>query len=197
VDPRQEGRHGQNRHAKRHPAEPKQQQTDAKIRRGLRGYTPHVSAFLRSTYVRIKDRNLRERLFILVSFILTFAFIRTVTHLQKANILPDQHGPVHIHHMVPGIISVLIAGNVGIAFWSRKRLRLAMAVLYGVGAALTLDEFALWLYVKDVYWAKQGRTSVDAVILALTVLGVVYVISAAHDHVLVKRAVRRARSSAA
>jgi hypothetical protein len=156
-----------------------------------------VSDFIRTTYARIEDRNLRERLFILVSFILTFAFIRTVTHLQKSNILPDQHGPVHIHHMVPGIISLLIAGNVGIAFWRRRRLRLAMAILYGVGAALTLDEFALWLYVKDVYWAKQGRASVDAVILTLTILGVVYVISAAHDHVLVKRAVGKARRAAA
>jgi hypothetical protein len=156
-----------------------------------------VSDFLRSTYFRVRDRNLRERLFILVSFILTFAFIRTVTHLQKANILPDQHGPVHIHHMVPGIISLLIAGNVGIAFWNRGGLRLTMAILYGIGAALTLDEFALWLYVKDVYWAKQGRTSVDAVILTLTILGVVYVISAAHDHVLVKRAVVKVRKARA
>ena len=54
-----------------------------------------------------------------------------------------------------GIILVLISGYIGIAFWPVHRLRALMAVLFGIGAALTIDEFALWLYLKDVYWEKQ------------------------------------------
>jgi len=45
------------------------------------------------------------------------------------------------------------------------------SALFGVGAALTLDEFALWLHLKDVYWEQAGRRSIDAVILAATVCG--------------------------
>jgi hypothetical protein len=52
-------------------------------------------------------------------------------------------------------------------------VRNLLAVLFGVGAALTLDEFALWLNLEDVYWAKQGRSSVDAVIVFATLLGMI------------------------
>ena len=41
----------------------------------------------------------------------------------------------------------------------------AMALLYGIGAELTLDEFALWLWLEDVYWSPQGRESIEAVLL--------------------------------
>ena len=44
-----------------------------------------------------------------------------------------------------------------------------LAVLFGAGAALTLDEFALWLHLEDVYWSREGRSSVDAVLIALVV----------------------------
>ena len=49
-----------------------------------------------------------------------------------------------------------------------------VSLLYGAGAALTLDEFALWLNLRDVYWAKEGRASIDVVILfgALLSIGV-------------------------
>lgn len=61
-----------------------------------------------------------------------------------------------------------------------------MAVLFGIGAALTIDEFALWLYLRDVYWAKQGRDSVDAIIFALLIIGIILLISEVHDHKWIK-----------
>ncbi len=80
-------------------------------------------------------------------------------------------GGSHIHHLVFGIIILLLVGygwladiGTGTGDTSIFLSRL-MSILYGVGAALTLDEFALWLNLKDVYWAPQGRTSIDAVIL--------------------------------
>lgn len=104
---------------------------------------------------------------ILASFLVTFLIIRMITHLQKAQILPNQTGVLHIHHMVPGIILLLISGFVGISFWHRQKVRYITAVGFGIGAALTIDEFALWLFLQDVYWAKQGRDSVDAAVVVV------------------------------
>ena len=49
------------------------------------------------------------------------------------------------------------------------------SILFGVGTGLTLDEFALWLNLKDVYWSEQGRRSIDAVIVMATFAGIVLI----------------------
>jgi hypothetical protein len=115
------------------------------------------------------------QLTILVSFLITFASTRAVTHLQKAEFLPIQQGELHIHHLVPGIFLVLISGYLGISFWNHEQLRYYMAILFGIGAALTIDEFALWLHLDDVYWALEGRISIDAMIIVTTILSICYV----------------------
>jgi len=124
---------------------------------------------------RIPDRP-RRRLFIAsVSFVLTFAGVRAVVYAVLHQIPPFhfiiQAGGRHIHHLVFGILILLLVGyawlcEIGSAGtpWSIVVSRL-MSILYGVGAALTLDEFALWLNLRDVYWAREGRSSIDAVIL--------------------------------
>lgn len=122
----------------------------------------------------IPDRP-RRRLFVAsVSFVLTFAGVRAVVYGVVHNIPPFhfvQVGGRHIHHLVFGIIILLLVGygwlcEVGNGSDASSILvgRL-MSILYGVGAALTLDEFALWLNLRDVYWAREGRASIDAVIL--------------------------------
>lgn len=63
------------------------------------------------------------------------------------------------------------------SFWRHHKLRWAMAILFGMGAALTVDEFALWFYLKDLYWEKQGRFSIDAIIIVATLLTIAYIIS--------------------
>ena len=81
---------------------------------------------------------------------------------------------LHIHHFVYGIIILLVVGYLTLAFPERDGKRLIVfALLYGVGAALTLDEFAIWLNLEDVYWAKQGRESLDvaAIFATLVILG--------------------------
>lgn len=122
------------------------------------------------------------QLLVLVSFLLTFGITRAITHLQKAGLLPNQHGAVHIHHLVPGIFLLLISGYLGISFWTKKKIRLIVAILFGIGAALTIDEFALWLYLQDVYWEKQGRDSVDAIIITATILAIAYLLSSIQSH---------------
>lgn len=119
----------------------------------------------------IVDAGKEAQLVILVSFLLTFATVRIITHAIRAgrwtrlfhNV--STTGGTHLHHLVPGIFLLLISGYFGIAV-APSAHRSLWTVLFGIGAALTLDEFALWLHLADVYWAKQGRASVDAVIIA-------------------------------
>jgi hypothetical protein len=130
---------------------------------------------------RIPDRP-RRRLFIAsISFFLTFGGVRAVVYAIVHQIPPFhfiQMGGRHIHHLVFGIMILLLVGygwlcEIGNgADNSSVFLGRLMSILYGVGAALTLDEFALWLNLKDVYWAREGRASIDAVILFGALLSV-------------------------
>ena|ERR1035437_1836572 len=141
---------------------------------------------------RLKDSKRQCQFLILISFLITFTIIRIITHLQKLNILPNQGNDIlHIHHLVPGIILLLISGYIGISFWSVHKLRTLVAVLFGIGAALTIDEFALWLYLRDVYWVKQGRDSIDAFIFVIIIFGIIILISEIHDHSWIEKLLRR------
>jgi hypothetical protein len=80
-------------------------------------------------------------------------------------------GGTHIHHLVWGILLLLINGYVAIALDPSSPWDKVVAVLFGIGTGLTLDEFALWLNLKDVYWEKEGRKSIDAVIIAAGLSG--------------------------
>lgn len=125
----------------------------------------------------------RRRLFLAaVSFFFTFAIARSLAYANFHQIGPFHdlyiHGR-HVHHLVWGILLLLGIGYGWLAGWGSGAHHAAtlavrlMALLYGAGAALTLDEFALWLNLEDVYWAREGRESIDAVILfgALLLLG--------------------------
>ncbi len=119
----------------------------------------------------------QPQLFLLVAFLVTFATVRIMTHAIRAGrwkrVLRNvsTSGGTHLHHLVPGILLLLVSGYLGIAL-PETFAREPLAVLFGIGAALTLDEFALWLHLEDVYWAREGRESVDAVIIAATVVGI-------------------------
>jgi hypothetical protein len=78
-------------------------------------------------------------------------------------------GGVHVHHEVYGIFLLLAAGTGEFAYRPASPWAEVLAVAFGAGAALTLDEFALWLHLDDVYWSREGRSSVDAVLVALVV----------------------------
>jgi chromate transport protein ChrA len=141
---------------------------------------------------RLGESKRLPQLLILISFLITFGIVRAITHLQKLQILPNQYSHIlHIHHLVPGIILLLVSGYLGISFWSGQKFKALMGVFFGVGAALTIDEFALWLYLRDVYWAKQGRDSVDAIVFVLLIISIVLLISEAHDHEWIKKLLRR------
>ena len=124
-------------------------------------------------------------LWCLIAFILTFFVTRTITRYIRAT--ADRTGPrkwwqphnisgkggTHIHHAVFGVILVLISGvsMISMATDGTMRQFTAAAIVFGIGAALVLDEFALILHLQDVYWSADGRTSVDAVFVAVAVAG--------------------------
>jgi hypothetical protein len=133
-------------------------------------------------YKHFGNRRKERQLFSTGAFFLTFASVRGITHAIRAERGPFKNitpGGRHIHHMTFGIMGLLTVGylwmlEIGITE-DRGSSRITAAA-YGSGAALTLDEFALWLNLEDLYWAKQGRESIDAValfgsLLILSVLG--------------------------
>jgi hypothetical protein len=120
----------------------------------------------------------RERLFLAsLGFFITFGIVRGITHMIRAGIGPFHNvtsGGLHIHHLVWGILLLLGVGYVwlieeGVA---SSLLASVTAIAFGVGAALTLDEFALWLNLQDVYWEQQGRVSIDAILIFGSALSV-------------------------
>jgi hypothetical protein len=108
------------------------------------------------------------------AFVAGFGFIRLSVRLIRAqvrwwpgNVTP---GNLHVHHMVFGVVFMLIGGVVGISPpGDSVNWRSGAAALFGLGAALVLDEFALILHLRDVYWTSDGRLSVDAVFVAVGV----------------------------
>lgn len=132
----------------------------------------------RSLYHKhFSDRRKERQLFSTVGFFGGFVAVRALTHAIRAGKGPFgniEPGGKHIHHMTFGICGLLATGylwmlEIGTERTQRRASRLTSA-LYGVGAALTLDEFALWLNLEDVYWAKEGRESIDAVVVFGTLL---------------------------
>ncbi|HEX3925004.1 MAG TPA: hypothetical protein VHY31_22160 [Streptosporangiaceae bacterium] len=106
-----------------------------------------------------------------MTFVLGFGFIRLSARLIRARVRwwPGNvvAGAVHVHHMVFGVVLMAVGGVAELAAplysvgW-----RSAAAVLFGLGTALVLDEFALILHLRDVYWSNEGRLSIDAVFVA-------------------------------
>jgi len=127
----------------------------------------------------IVDTGRQPHFLFFVAFLVTFGFIRTSTHMIRAQVKwwPGNVsvGGTHIHHLVWGILMLLICGYIAVAIAPDSPWREVVAVFFGIGTGLTLDEFALWLNLKDVYWESEGRKSIDAVIIAAAVSGVLLI----------------------
>ena len=120
----------------------------------------------------------------LIAFILTFfvtrTFVRYIRHRADRGVPPKWWEPrnihigrMHIHHVVVGVLLVMISGVtlVALSVTGNEVEYTASAIVFGIGAALVLDEYALILHLSDVYWEEDGRTSVDAVFAAMAVGG--------------------------
>ena len=110
------------------------------------------------------DANQRSALVSWLAFTATFGAVRGITYSIRAGRGPFRNlsvGAEHLHHYMWGIGMIAGVGAVAVRGSERQRRHPAVAVSYGSGLALIVDEFALLLDLKDVYWAKQGRISVD------------------------------------
>ncbi|GHG16755.1 hypothetical protein ACFFSH_18190 [Streptomyces filamentosus] len=110
----------------------------------------------------------------LTSFVLTFLLTRTVTRLIRAGKGPFRNvssaGGLHIHHVVPGVVLTVLGGFGAVASGRHGFGAAAFAVVFGIGAGLVLDEFALILHLDDVYWSEEGRQSVEVVVLTAALM---------------------------
>ncbi len=132
----------------------------------------------------LSDRGQRAGFVLLVAFMLSFVFIRTSTRLiRNPNVTwwpgnVSTGGGLHLHHLIWGILLMLLAGFLGFALDPSSPKTEILAAIFGVGAGLTLDEFALWVHLEDVYWAEEGRVSFDAVVIA-AMIGALILLGAA------------------
>ena len=130
--------------------------TERRAHVGWRGRWALVQAFWQSDVV---ERGKEPELLLTLAFLLGFGAVRFITHSIRNDWLPIfgnvTAGGMHIHHMVPGMLIVLVAGYFGLVMGDNRPVRL-LSVLFGIGAALVLDEFALWLRLADVYWTPRA-----------------------------------------
>jgi hypothetical protein len=135
----------------------------------------HLTELGHIIHQKIPDRPHRRMFLASISFFITFLFVRLLVASITHHIGPFGYvemGGRHIHHLVWGILLLLISGYATLAEAGQKDepvsilVSRVLAIGYGMGAALTLDEFALWLNLDPMaYWSKQGRESIDAVLL--------------------------------
>lgn len=137
----------------------------------------------RTTFV---DTGRSPTLWALVGFLVTFALVRAIArriHARTTREPPDGPlrdvyiGGVHVHHQVWGIVLVLVSGLLVLRFTPGSPAIDVLGFAFGAGAALTLDEFALWFHLDDVYWAQEGRKSIDAILVGAA-LGFVLLLGA-------------------
>ncbi len=116
---------------------------------------------------------------LLAAFLGSFLFIRTSARLMRSPKVPWWPGSVttgsglHLHHLVWGIVLLLISGLLSFVTANRSPWNEILAGVFGIGAGLTLDEFALWVNLSDVYWTEAGRSSFDAVVVATLIGGLI------------------------
>jgi hypothetical protein len=125
----------------------------------------------------LDDGGQRAGFVLLAAFLGSFLFIRTSARLMRSPTVTWWPGSVktssglHLHHLVWGIVLMMLAGFLGFISDPISPWREILATLFGIGLGLTLDEFALWIHLRDVYWAEEGRASLDAVIVAAVIGG--------------------------
>lgn len=113
---------------------------------------------------------------VLVSFLVAYLAIRTSARLTRSvSWWPGgvQSGGVHLHHLVWGICLMMLAGFLAFAVPLQTPWWHLTAIAFGVGAGFTMDEFALWVHLEDVYWSEEGRSSFDAVVASAAFAGLV------------------------
>jgi hypothetical protein len=132
----------------------------------------NLFGFLPGYEAHVYDAGREPTFLMLLAFILTLAGTRFYTRMARIRGWGSGHvGGVHVHHLVPGIVLSLVAGGVAIGLQPPEVWVALLAIVFGAGAALVLDEFAMLLHLDNVYWTTEGRLSIDACMVAVAFLG--------------------------
>ena len=142
-----------------------------------------IASIFTSFWDGLEDNHEQAVFLVLVGFVGSFAFIRMSTRIIRSESVSwwpgniESDSGVHLHHLVFGIVTMMAAGTLGYVADGRTPYTEICALFFGIGVGLTIDEFALWVHLEDVYWEREGRSSIDATVIAgsmmlLIVLGV-------------------------
>ena len=132
----------------------------------------NIFGFFPGYETHVYDAGREPAFLMLVAFILTLAGTRFYTRMARTRGWGSAHvGSVHVHHLVPGLVMSLVAGGLAIALEPSEVWVAVLAIVFGAGAALVLDEFAMLLHLDDVYWTTEGRLSIDACLAAVAFIG--------------------------
>jgi hypothetical protein len=142
-----------------------------------------TASLLSGFWGNLDDNHEQGVFLVLVGLVASFAFIRMSTRIIRSEAVSwwpgniESEGGVHVHHLVFGIVTMIVAGTFAFVADGRTPFFEICALLFGIGVGLTVDEFALWVHLDDVYWTREGRSSVDAMVITasgmlLIVLGV-------------------------
>ena len=138
-----------------------------------------TASILTEFWDKLVDHEQQGLFLVLLGFLLSFGFIRMSTRLMRSPRVPWWPGSVvsdsgvHLHHLVFGIVTMMAAGTLGFLAYGNSPWAELCAFAFGIGVGLTIDEFALWVYLDDVYWAEEGRSSIDATVIAAAGMGLI------------------------
>jgi hypothetical protein len=138
---------------------------------------PEASVFTDFWNHQLAEHDRQWLFLVLAGIVISFGFIRLSTRLMRSPRVSWWPGSIvsdsglHLHHLVFGIVLMIAAGTISFAGFATAPIYEICAFLFGVGIGLTIDEFALFVYLDDVYWAREGRASIDAAALAVALLG--------------------------
>ena len=128
---------------------------------------------------QLVDNNQQALFLMLVGFLGSFIFIRISTRIMRSDKVSWWPGSVvsesgvHVHHLVFGIVTMMAAGTAAFATLGYSPWFEVFAFIFGIGVGLTIDEFALWVHLDDVYWAEEGRRSIDATVIAVLCIALI------------------------
>jgi hypothetical protein len=121
---------------------------------------------------RLEKHDEQGLFLVLCGFILSFAFIRMSTRIIRSESVSwwpgnvESGSGVHLHHLVFGIVTMMVSGTLLSVTFGNTPSTEIFSFAFGIGAGLTIDEFALWVHLDDVYWSEEGRSSIDATVIA-------------------------------